>query len=194
MKKILTIVLILLILLLPFLWYTLSPLFIDEVVSEKNPFEIKAETHSDFTEILKNNETKTIQSQKIEINQSNFTTPKEELSTLHQDTQNEIVQLISAEFKDADSSHKVSGTTSVLYNTEQKFLRFEDFSSTNGPDLYVYLATDESAEDFVNLGELKGNVGDQNYELSKGIDLEKYDTVLIWCQRFGVLFGSAKLS
>jgi Electron transfer DM13 len=62
-----------------------------------------------------------------------------------------------------------------------------------GPDLYVYLSTDKNASDFVNLGRLKGNVGDQNYEIPDGTDFSKYDTALIWCQAFSVLFGSAEL-
>jgi hypothetical protein len=73
-------------------------------------------------------------------------------------------------------------------------LRLEDFKSTNGPDLYVYLSTDKgAATDFVNLGRLKGNIGNQNYDIPKRTDLSKYDTVLIWCRAFSVLFGSAEL-
>jgi hypothetical protein len=112
---------------------------------------------------------------------------------IEEEVNNEIITLKSSNFVDADSSHKVSGNVNILYNKEQKILRFEEFSSTNGPDLYVYLATDKSAEDFISLGELKGNLGDQNYEVSDDLDLEKYDTVLIWCKKFGVLFGSAEL-
>jgi hypothetical protein len=70
----------------------------------------------------------------------------------------------------------------------------EDFSSTNGPDLYVYLSTDDSASEFVNLGQLKANKGNQNYEIPEGTDIEKYDKVLIWCKAFSVLFGSAELT
>ena len=73
-------------------------------------------------------------------------------------------------------------------------LRLENFQSTNGPDLYVYLATDDSASEFINLGELKANKGNQNYEIPDDADLTKYNKVLIWCQAFSVLFGSAELS
>lgn len=72
-------------------------------------------------------------------------------------------------------------------------LRLEDLVVTNGPDLYVYLSTDKSASDFVNLGRLKANIGNQNYEAPEGTDLTKYGTVLIWCKAFSVLFGSADL-
>ncbi|ABX12304.1 DM13 domain-containing protein [Nitrosopumilus maritimus] len=73
-------------------------------------------------------------------------------------------------------------------------LRLENFQSTNGPDLYVYLATDDDASEFINLGELKANKGNQNYEIPDDADLTKYNKVLIWCQAFSVLFGSAELS
>jgi len=73
-------------------------------------------------------------------------------------------------------------------------LRLENFESTNGPDLFVYLATDENASEFVNLGELKASKGNQNYEIPENTDLGKYNKVLIWCKAFGVLFGSAELS
>ena len=73
-------------------------------------------------------------------------------------------------------------------------LRLEDFKSTNGPDLYVYLSTDKEATDIVNLGRLKANIGNQNYEIPQGTDLEKYNKVLIWCKSFSVLFGSAELT
>jgi hypothetical protein len=55
------------------------------------------------------------------------------------------------------------------------------------------VSTDKSSSDFVNLGKLKANMGNQNYEIPQGTDLERYDTVLIWCKAFSVLFGSAEL-
>jgi hypothetical protein len=48
--------------------------------------------------------------------------------------------------------------------------------------------------DFVSLGDLKGNIGDQNYEIPTDVDLEEFSTVEIWCERFGVGFGSATLT
>jgi len=52
----------------------------------------------------------------------------------------------------------------------------------------------KDTSDIVNLGRLKGNIGNQNYEIPTGTDLSKYNTVLIWCKAFSTLFGSAKLS
>jgi len=94
-----------------------------------------------------------------------------------------------------DGIHDAQGTAKTIpLENGNNVLRLEDFKSTNGPDLYVYLATDDRASEFVNLGSLKANNGNQNYDIPADTDLTKYDNVLIWCQAFGVLFGSADLS
>ena len=78
---------------------------------------------------------------------------------------------------------------------EQRFLRFEDFETSNGPDLNVYLTVGGDVDaGYVDLGELKGNIGSQNYEIPDGVDLGEFDTVVIWCVRFGVGFAEAALS
>jgi hypothetical protein len=76
---------------------------------------------------------------------------------------------------------------------EVTFLDWGDLIVTNGPDLHVYLATDKGASDFVNLEGLKANIGNQNYAIPAGTDLTKYDTVLIWCRAFSILFGGTEL-
>lgn len=101
-----------------------------------------------------------------------------------------------------DRSHPTMGNAAVLGDgSGQRFLRFEDFETDNGPDLNVYLSTaapDADAgdfdEDFIDLGDLKGNIGPQNYEIPLDADLERYSTVVIWCVRFSVAFGAAPLS
>jgi hypothetical protein len=94
-----------------------------------------------------------------------------------------------------DGIHDAQGNVLVIpLENGQKVLRLEDFRSTNGPDLYVYLATDSGASDYVSLGRLKANIGNQNYDIPAGTDLSKYDNVLIWCKQFSVLFGSAELA
>jgi len=93
-----------------------------------------------------------------------------------------------------DGIHEVEGDAQILEIGENtNYLRLENFKSTNGPDLFVYLSTDEKASDFVSLGSLKGNIGNQNYKIPEGVDLSKYNKVLIWCKSFSVLFGSAEL-
>ena len=93
-------------------------------------------------------------------------------------------------------AHPTAGTAVVLGNgTGQRFLRFEDFETDNGPDLNVYLVNSSTGDvsDYVDLGDLKGNIGSQNYEIPADVDLDVYDEVVIWCVRFGVGFGDALL-
>lgn len=93
-----------------------------------------------------------------------------------------------------DGFHNAEGTARVIYLEDGSVvLRFEDFKVTNGPDLYVYLSADKGASDYVSLGRLKANIGNQNYQLPDGVDLTKYDTVIVWCQAFSVYFGGAEL-
>ena len=93
-----------------------------------------------------------------------------------------------------DGIHDAQGIATVIpIEGGSNVLRLENLVVTNGPDLYVYLSTDKSASDFVNLGRLKANIGNQNYPIPAGTDMTKYDTVLIWCRAFSVLFGSAEL-
>ena len=94
-----------------------------------------------------------------------------------------------------DGIHNAEGMAKVIpLQDGSNILRLENLRVTNGPDLYVYLATDQSASDFVSLGKLKANNGNQNYNIPSEIDLTKYDAVLIWCRPFSVLFGSAELT
>ncbi len=94
-----------------------------------------------------------------------------------------------------DGIHNAEGEAKIIpfQDGDKNILRLENLKVTNGPDLYVYLATDKTTSDFVNVGKLKANNGNQNYEIPAGTDLTKYDTVLIWCRPFSVLFGSAEL-
>ena len=94
-----------------------------------------------------------------------------------------------------DGIHNAEGVAKVVpLQDGSNILRLENLHVTNGPDLYVYLATDKSASDFVSLGKLKANNGNQNYDIPSETDLSKYATVLIWCRPFSILFGSAEFT
>jgi hypothetical protein len=98
-------------------------------------------------------------------------------------------------------SHPASGRAVALSDGTQTFVRFEEFETDNGPDLFVYLSRGVTADgpegafddDFVDLGSLKGNIGDQNYELPADVDVSEFSTVVIWCRQFSVAFGAADL-
>ena len=100
-------------------------------------------------------------------------------------------------------AHTTKGVATVHQLADGKrVLRLTNFQTSNGPDVHVYLVAAEVAKDnatvkqagFIDLGSLKGNKGDQNYEVPSDADLNKYKSVSIWCARFGVNFGTASLA
>ena len=98
-------------------------------------------------------------------------------------------------------AHGTRGVASILELKDgSRFLRIERLETSSGPDVRVYLSeapadADADAHDdaFLDLGGLKGNHGDQNYEIPRGVDLDDYESVTIWCRRFAVGFGVAPL-
>jgi hypothetical protein len=98
--------------------------------------------------------------------------------------------------------HPTAGTATIFQMGDgARVLRFTSFSTSNGPDVHVYMVAADDAKDvatvqkagFVDLGVIKGNLGDQNYRLPSDLDLAKYRAVSIWCKRFSVNFGAAAL-
>jgi hypothetical protein len=99
-------------------------------------------------------------------------------------------------------AHETKGAA-TLYELPggKRVLRLTDFETSNGPDVRVLLiaasdATDNDtvkASNPIELGKLKGNVGDQNYDVPANVDLQKYRAAVVWCHRFGVNFGTAPL-
>jgi len=93
------------------------------------------------------------------------------------------------------NAHEVEGKALIINNGDgTKTLRFENFDTVNGPDLFIYLSTDTDASDFVNLGRPKATRGNINYDIPSGTNLDKYNKVLVWCRAFSVLFSYADLS
>jgi Electron transfer DM13 len=101
-------------------------------------------------------------------------------------------------------AHRTSGRATIYKTPDGKqYLRLTDFSTSNGPDVHVLLARSEEANltqeivkgqlDSVELGSLKGNQGDQNYDLPASVDLQKYNAAVIYCERFHAVFGLARL-
>jgi hypothetical protein len=97
-------------------------------------------------------------------------------------------------------AHSASGVATTVRRAEGgKVLTLTSFEVDNGPDLRVYLvagpARNESeVDDFEDLGALKGNKGNQQYDIPRGLDLGRYTTVVIWCRAFSVNFARAPLS
>ena len=100
-------------------------------------------------------------------------------------------------------AHETRGTAAIYELPDGKrVLRLTGFETSNGPDVRVFLGAAGDANDndtvtnagYVELGSLKGNIGDQNYEIPSDIKLADYHSVTIWCKRFGVNFGTAPLA
>lgn len=181
--------------------YTISPLFINTTINEPIP-QTQTRPNMGFEEFMNLSEDERAnigkemnQDQKDNIMrvfaQENVTVDDKMNMSENQTNSIRTGNLIDA----GDGFHMASGNVKILQILDgSQVLRFENLDVTNGPDLYVYLATDTDAKDFVSLGKLKGNMGNQNYPIPDNTDLEKYNTVLIWCQAFSTLFGSSKLS
>ena len=100
--------------------------------------------------------------------------------------------------------HKTSGRATIYKEADgQLVLRLTNFKTSNGPDVHVVLIAAKDADDDANflknstekleLGALKGNEGDQNYDIPAGADIDKFQTVSIYCERFNANFGAAPL-
>jgi hypothetical protein len=101
-----------------------------------------------------------------------------------------------------DIAHEGMGTATIYELADgSRVLRFENFEVLNGPQLHVYLATENPIADtvgveldgFLDLGPLKGNIGDQNYPIPDEIFLDHFQSVVIWCVPFRVPFNAAPL-
>jgi Electron transfer DM13 len=96
--------------------------------------------------------------------------------------------------------HATRGRARVIDVGGTRYVRFEAFSTSNGPLLKVYLSAAPAEgpagtfdDHFVDLGGLKGNIGDQNYRIPDNVDLRAYRSVVVWCKRFGVPFAAATI-
>lgn len=107
----------------------------------------------------------------------------------------EPVVLARGTFAGTDAVHQGSGAVTVIRVGRQNYLRFEeDFRVTNGPDLFVYLGKEGKVDPLLSLGELKGNIGSQNYVLPVDASILDTNEVVIWCRAFDVNFAIAKLT
>lgn len=114
-----------------------------------------------------------------------------------------VTKVASGSFRDADSVHRGKGNARVLQSGGGSLLvRLEDFEVTNGPDLEVWLvkepdpaeSDDVKASEWISLGQLKGNIGNQTYTVPDGTVITDFGSVVIWCEQFGVLFSPAMLT
>ena len=110
------------------------------------------------------------------------------------------VLLSEGDFYGVDDFHQGSGQALIYQNPDGSyFLRLENFEVTNGPQLHVVLGVEanpfnhDTLGNYLDLGPLKGNIGDQNYAIPDGSDLGEYGSVVIYCVPFRAIFAIAPL-
>ncbi len=181
------------------------PLFVNEVVDEDFPFAQMSEQDQTAFNVLPAEQQEMI----LAMNDENPEMAAANAEAIIQpDTEmaddmpaEEPTVLSSGTFNEIDVVHRGEGSATIYELPDgSNVLRLEDFRVTNGPQLHVLLspAADprNSAEvgDYVDLGELRGNVGNQNYDIPADVDLSQYESVVIYCLPFRVVFSVATLS
>jgi len=216
-KKILIVIIIVIAaVVIPFGIYTISPLFISNTLNEPLPVTVatanKNVASQDYQKFVsKNDQDRFNAAQHMSQREKNIVmigagqinntinenaiTPSIVKQQQQQQQQSNASRIITGSFIGAgDGFHNAEGLVKVIpLGDRTTILRLENFKSTNGPNVHLYLATDKAASNFIDLGRLKANNGNQNYYIPNGTDLAKYNMVLVWCKDFSVLFGSAKL-
>lgn len=169
-------------------WWLGSPLFIDRQVDEGFPLSASAEIPADMTK------------EEVEAEMSEAAASTSETLEDMPASESDLVEVASGGFVGADDFHQGAGRATIYEMGDgQRVLRLEDFMVTNGPNLHVFLVPDpdpqtrSDIEGYLDLGALKGNVGNQNYQISADADISLYESVLIYCVPFHVIFATATL-
>ena len=167
-------------------WWLGSPLFLDKTVDEEFPMSAGAVVPDDMTQ------------QDVEKEMEAAAAEPDTAASDDMPDEDEPVPVVSGEFEDYDNFHQGSGTATVYkLDDGSHVLRLENFEVTNGPDLHVLLVPSDDPDDMtgsVDLGSLKGNIGDQNYEIPDGLNPSDFGSVIIYCQPFHVVFSVATLA
>jgi hypothetical protein len=179
---------------LPVGWYLLSPLWINQTVDEAFPTSASAgEVEESMSEEIKATATAAMEDA--------MTEPDKVMGEAMPEDMASMTILVQGAFYDI--AHHGMGTATIYQLADgSNILRFENFEVLNGPELHVYLAPIDPVPDTVgvelqgaiDLGLLKGNIGDQNYELPPDLDISQYKSVVIWCQPFRVPFNAASFN
>lgn len=163
-------------------WWLLKPLFVDKEVNEALPMASQIEQNIEKTSDEKDKGTSEMENK----------TPT--MPIVDKETSKQTAAMYEGVFVDGEPGHHAKGKAVTLLNGDAIILRLEDLDATNGPDLYLFLAKPGGkTSDGINLGKLKGNIGNQNYVLSPDIDLSVYSKVVIYCKQFSVDFGYSEL-
>jgi hypothetical protein len=169
-------------------WWLASPLFINQTVNEAFPMLEQATLPAN-----------------VNAEQAAATMVSAAASTAEMDEAmppSDTTLVKAGMFRNGDSFHTGSGDAMIYQLADGTYvLRFDNFQVLNGPDLHVYLSqhpdpqnSTEANQGYMDLGSLKGNIGSQNYALPADFDPSLFNSVVIYCQPFHVVFSVAALS
>lgn len=201
-------------------WWLASPLFVDDVVDEAFPFEMpsaaevaamseteRMEAEADLMEAMPSEEEVAALSPEEQAEVETAVMEAAAIVMTDKEMEEEMpaaadewIAAAAGQFVDADAFHQGSGDATIYQQGGQSVLRLENFEVTNGPDLHVLLSTSPNPTssgdigEYIDLGQLKGNQGSQNYEIPADIDLSQYNSVVIYCMPFHVVFSTATLN
>jgi len=182
------IVVILLLVIAPILWYTLSPIWNVVELDEPLPGDVtsKKENPPIMGDLQQMSPEQKIQFEKA------MEEMKDKVIEMNEEMGMPMIGII-AEGNFQAQAHEVKGRARLIRHDDKTILRFEDFETINGPDLHIYLSQDLGTADFVDLGKIRATKGNVNYTVDPSIDTTKYRNVLVWCEPFSVLFSYAEL-
>ena len=177
-------------------WWLVSPFFISKTVDEAFPFSANAVVPANMTPIEVEQLMSGMSKVDLMVDQDLPEAMKSESAA------DGPAKLKSGDLRDADNFHKGSGQATIYRNADgSHLLRLENLNVTNGPELHVILTphadpmsrSDVSAPGSVDLGRLKGNMGNQNYEIPADVDVAAQGSLVIYCVPFHVIFSVAPL-
>ena len=192
-------------------WYLISPLFINVQVDEGFPTLVPMPSKTPVIEPTDDpaaQMTQTVEAlgfdpakASAEMEIAMTAEPNVSDDEMPEDAAGEMT--IIAQGQIYDIAHEGMGTATIYQLADgSRVLRFENFEVLNGPQLHVYLAQQNPVpnsvgielEGILDLGPLKGNIGDQNYNIPDEILLDNFQSVVIWCVPFRVPFNAAPLN
>ncbi len=199
------------IIIVSFLWWIFYPIFRVIEVNDELPIEITAPSQNNqiqdtrFSNLKTYEITETTNSiyENIKENKEYIDTQtsskKEPVSEKRSIETEANTEQVSA-FKESDTTpvvgvggHDASGSVKIITQGSKQYIRYENFSTIDGPELRVYLSRDLGARDYIDLGLRKGTRGNINYSVPENVDINDYKYVLHWCRPFRVLFNYADI-
>lgn len=177
-------------------YYLISPIFITVEIDEELPEGLVVSEPENLSNVPSGVEKLSVEEKEImEKQEAEFADVVVDVADdMPEDMPEEVAEPMAFEIM-YTRGHPAEGTVRVLETTDgTSIIRYEDFSTINGPQLNVYLAKDLEAREFVDLGPAKGTKGNINYEVPEGIDVSEYKYVMYWCVPFRVLFNYAEIN